>query len=75
MVETKIVTKLADLVSDLREHFFDMKLAMEYKWSMIPMSWVDGCLAEIDTACRYGDYDRIIELALDEEMDLDKYCD
>ena len=74
MDEMKTVTDLAGLVSDLREHFFEMKLAIEHAWSMVPQGWVDGCLGEIDTACRYGNYDRILELALDEGMDLDKYC-
>ncbi len=71
-METKVITRFADLVSDLRDHFGT--LAASTDWHMFPTSFFNACLAEIDTACSERDYDRIIQIALDEGMDLDKYC-
>ena len=71
-METKVIVRFADLVSDLRDHLGT--LAASTDWYMPPASFFNACLAEIDTACRNRDYDRIIEMALDEGMNLDLYC-
>ena len=71
-MEVKVITRPADLISDLRDHFGT--LAASSHWSFFPTSFLKACLAEIDTAVQERDYDRIIQIALDEGFDLDRYC-
>jgi len=71
-MEVKNITRFADLVSDLRDYFGT--LAASPDWHMFPTSFFNAGLADIDTAYRERDYDRIIQIALYAGMDLDKYC-
>ena len=69
----KIMLDGVRLFNDLRDHFGTMKASYSDTWHMVPESWVNAMLGSLDTAWRNGDYDEIIELALDEGFDLDQY--
>jgi len=73
MPESRIVSEsnFYRLVSDLRDHFGT--LMASGSWYQGPVSFFNACLAELDTALQEQDYDRVLELAMDEGFDMDSY--
>ena len=69
----KIMLDGVRLLNDLRDHFGTMKASYHDTWHMVPEGWVDAALGSLDAAWQNGNYDYIIELAIDEGFDLDQY--
>lgn len=66
----EIKVDAARLYHDLQEHFGTANATIPWICST---NWLSMALAELDTAAANDDWDKVIEMALDEGFDLDKY--
>lgn len=63
---------LARLYHDLQDHFGTANATIPW---IASNHWLDMALAELDTAYDNHDWDKVIEMALDEGIDVTKYCE
>lgn len=61
----------ARLYHDLQDHFGTANATIPW---IASTSWLNMALAELDTAAENNDWDHIIEMALDEGFDIDRYA-
>jgi len=67
----QITVDIAAIYRDLKDHFGTLMASQDFHLCGAP--WAYGCLASLDTLWSQGNYDEILELALDEGFDMTKY--
>lgn len=63
---------LAQLYTDLRDHYGTANETVPWIYST---HWLNMALAELDTLYTNEDWDAVIQLALEEHLDISKYCE